>query len=247
MPRTSTEISARKSDGAHYTPTELTRRVVREALDLYLGYFQDHKDILAVRMCDPACGDGNLLGCAAIDLSERLESTPKHRALRTHPDTLLGRVLRECVHGNDLREDAAAAARDALPVAAISVGDGLDWQYPVGRLCVIMNPPFLGGSKISGALGKEMHAKTRELTGSGRTDLAVAFLRSAARVVETQGGTLSAILPSALTEGDNRVFGLAVLLARGWKIMRAETKQKWPGDAKVMFVVVHMTPPSDRQ
>lgn len=247
MPRRSTETSASREHGAHYTPHEVSEQLVRDALEIALPPMWDHRDILAMRVVDPACGDGELLVQAALYLAEHLASTPKHRALQIDTRTGLERLLTAgCIVGNELRADAAEAARAHLSPARIDIGDGLQWAYPSeGPLHVIMNPPFLGGTKISGQLGADVHARTRALTGSGRTDLAVAFLRSAAAAVEAapRGGTLSAILPSALTEGDNRVHGLAALLARGWQIVRAQTKRKWPGDAKVMYVMVHMVAP----
>lgn len=249
MPRRSTEISALPEHGAHYTTEALCSQLVREALDVHVrhsgyGSFWNHSDVLGVRVADPACGDGNLLAEAAEQLASALLATPKHRALPMCRVSALGKVIGSgCVSGNDLRSDAACAAQARLPGAPISVGDGLGWSYPEGRLCVVMNPPFLGGGKISGQLGQATHTLTRKLTGSGRTDLAVAFLRSAALAVASNGGTLSAILPSAATEGDNRVFGLAALLSQGWRIVQAQTKRRWPGEAKVMFVIVHMVPP----
>lgn len=241
--RRSTETSAPREAGAHYTPNELAAQFIREALEIALPPLWDHRDILALRVCDPACGDGALLGQCALQLALLLAGTPKHRALGIGVEASFGRIQAAGVlHGNELRLDAAEAASRTLG-CPIADGDGLDWTYPPGPLTVVMNPPWVGRSKRS----PEVTAQIKSITGSGAVDLSVAFLRSAAAVVEAQGGSVHAILPRAVIEGDSRQHGLAVLLARGWRIVRAQTPRKWPGEAKVLFVMVHIVPPQDQR
>lgn len=242
-PSRSTETSAPREAGAHYTPNELAAQFVREALEIALSPLWDHRDILNLKVCDPACGDGALLGQCALQLAERLASTPKHRALDIGVEASFERIqAAEVLHGNELRADAAASARATLG-CPIGEGDGLDWAFPSGPVTVIMNPPWLGRSKRA----PEVTQRIRILTGSGAVDLAVAFLRRAAAVVEAQGGTVHAILPKACIEGDSRVAGLAALLAKGWRIVRAQRPRHWPGRAAVLFVIVHLVPPSNRR
>ncbi|HSU41920.1 MAG TPA: hypothetical protein VLJ38_20210, partial [Polyangiaceae bacterium] len=48
----------RRRSGSHYTPRELTERVVAETLEPLLGFAPTAESILALRVCDPAMGTG---------------------------------------------------------------------------------------------------------------------------------------------------------------------------------------------
>lgn len=228
----STERSAPKSAAAHYTPEALAYAFAEEALRVWesrwcgmAGHELWERETAIV---DPACGDGGLLWAAASAMWARLAVTPKHRVLRTSAEDLAHRVQSR-MRGVDLRQDAVDAARSALPRALFMRDDGL--QANADGALVLMNPPWAGRSKRAAA----MTAQVKALTGSGTADLACAFLRAYPTARQ-----ISAILPKAATEGDSREAGLQWMLAHGWRIASATTRQPWPGRASVMYVTVHL-------
>ena len=95
---------------------------------------------------------------------------------------------------------------------------------------VIGNPPFLGGQKLTSALG----TSTRDwfvhvLAGGerGSADLvAYFFLRAAALL--TGRGTLGLIATNTVAQGDTRQVGLDRMAAAGFTITRAIQSRSWP-------------------
>jgi hypothetical protein len=79
-----TKGTDRRSTGTHYTPRVLTEEVVRTTLDplLYAGVSEGNEpsleslkppaDILALKVCDPACGSGAFLVQACRYMAERV-------------------------------------------------------------------------------------------------------------------------------------------------------------------------------
>lgn len=79
-----TKGSDRRSTGTHYTPRALTEKVVKTTLDplLYTGVSEGSEpsletlkppaDILALKVCDPACGSGAFLVQACRYMAERV-------------------------------------------------------------------------------------------------------------------------------------------------------------------------------
>jgi len=118
------------------------------------------------------------------------------------------------------------------------LGDGRE-----GFDAIIGNPPFIGGSKIYGYLGKGypdwLRNKHKETEGKG-VDIVVHFFRAAETLLSTEGA-FSLIAQSSLCEGDSRKAGLCHLIQNGWTIFSATSRLKWPGAANV---VICLTAPS---
>jgi hypothetical protein len=76
------------------------------------------KALLAVTVCDPACGSGNLLVAAASRIARRVaaarEGNPSPDALRR----AMREVVGNCVYGVDVSGEAVERARDRLRLAA---------------------------------------------------------------------------------------------------------------------------------
>jgi len=98
---------------------------------------------------------------------------------------------------------------------------------------VIGNPPFLGGTKISGAFG----AKYREhlvrvvangVRGGGRTDLVAYMFLRATTMTDPQRGQIGLIATNSLAQGDTREVGLDQITADGFDIRAAVKSAKWP-------------------
>ncbi len=103
----------------------------------------------------------------------------------------------------------------------------------------IANPPFLGGTKISGPMGSDYRQYIALALAGESTDRAdlVAFFFM--RAVEL-GDSLGFISTNSVSEGDTRDFALGRPLARGWQIHRAEKSAAWPGVASLEIAKVWM-------
>jgi hypothetical protein len=110
------------------------------------------KALLAVTVCDPACGSGSLLVAAARRIARRVAEA---REGNQAPDALR-RALREavgsCVYGVDVSGEAVERAKDRLRIAADVPG---------------MTPPFLDGHVRQ---GNALIGASPELIESGVPD-----------------------------------------------------------------------------
>jgi hypothetical protein len=98
---------------------------------------------------------------------------------------------------------------------------------------IVGNPPFLGGSKISGVLGGPYRGfLLRTLGGSktGNPDLVAFFLLRAANLVRSQG-TVGLLATNTVAQGATREFGLDRLARAHWHLIRARKSEPWPGVA----------------
>lgn len=101
---------------------------------------------------------------------------------------------------------------------------------------VIGNPPFLGGKKISGALGDEFREWiVRELSRGvrGNADLVAYFVLRAGHLVHGQGG-LGLIATNTIAQGDTRVVGLDLLERDGFTIVRSIRSRPWPSSSAAL-------------
>ncbi len=96
---------------------------------------------------------------------------------------------------------------------------------------VIGNPPFLGGTKISGALGPNMRDWISHVLsngqGGGRADLVGYFLLRAMSLLTGQGN-IGLIATNTVAQGDTREVGLDRVVADGFTIVRAIQSRSWP-------------------
>ncbi len=101
----------RKTSGAYWTPSELVEQLLKTALDPVLDeacqQSEPEQAILALKICDPACGSGHFLIAAARRIAYRLAFA---RAGGVEPDRMtwcqaLHDVIRNCIYGvdNDIR------------------------------------------------------------------------------------------------------------------------------------------------
>ncbi|MBK04064.1 MAG: hypothetical protein CL920_28945 [Deltaproteobacteria bacterium] len=108
---------------------------------------------------------------------------------------------------------------------------------------IVGNPPFLGGQKVSGWLGKERREYlVNQLAGGqkGSADLACYFLLRSAQLLN-RNGWMGLILTDTIAQGDTREVGLDRLLSTQWKIYKADTHKTWPGQAAVRISLLWMT------
>jgi hypothetical protein len=134
----------RKSTGSYYTPTSLIDCLLDSALDPVLDDTQKKAEVeatktgadqslaiadalLAVTVCDPACGSGHFLVAAARRIAKRLAAVREHNpeppaeALRT----ALRDVVKHCVYGVDVNPMAVELAKVSLWLEALEPGKPL--------------------------------------------------------------------------------------------------------------------------
>jgi hypothetical protein len=96
---------------------------------------------------------------------------------------------------------------------------------------IVGNPPFLGGTKISEALGQAYRQHlSQSVAGrpTNRADLVAFFLLRAADV----GRRFGLLATNTVSQGDTREVGLSVLIdERNWVVTSASKSSPWPGDA----------------
>ncbi len=121
----------RKTSGTYYTPASLVNCLLDSALDPVLDEAcarpNPEKAILALKVCDPACGSGHFLIGAAHRIAKRLaavrtgseEPGPEERraALRD--------VVHHCIYGVDINPMAVELCKVALWMEAVEPGKPL--------------------------------------------------------------------------------------------------------------------------
>jgi len=171
--------NARKTSGSYYTPTSLIDCLLDSALDPVLDDAQKNASdpeaaLLAVTVCDPACGSGHFLVGAARRIAKRVaeirtgDPEPAPEAVRS----ALREVVSRCIYGVDINPLAAELAKVSLWLEALEPGRPLaflDAQIKVGNALVGATPalladgvpdvafkPIEGDSKVvAAALGKQ--------------------------------------------------------------------------------------------
>jgi hypothetical protein len=105
---------------------------------------------------------------------------------------------------------------------------------------MVGNPPFMGGSKVSGSLGvgyldwlKSMHEESH-----GNADLVAHFFRRTFDLLRP-GGAFGLIATNTIGQGDTRSTGLRWICTHSGTIYEATRRKKWPGLAAVVISVVH--------
>jgi hypothetical protein len=104
--------------------------------------------------------------------------------------------------------------------------------------CFVGNPPFMGGKKISAALGvayRDWLAIIHDKTTSN-ADIAAHFFRRTFLLLRV-GGAEGLIGTNSIAQGETRWSGLTWLCSHGATIYSARRRWKWPGVAVVISVV----------
>jgi N-6 DNA Methylase len=151
----------RKTSGSYYTPSGLVEILLNEALDPVLDAAERAADpqaaLLAVTVCDPACGSGHFLVAAARRIARRLaahrtgEAEPPEPALRDAIRDVIG----HCVYGVDLNPLAAELAKVALWLEALDPNrplSFLDSRIKVGNALLGTTPDLVAAGLPEAAL-----------------------------------------------------------------------------------------------
>ena len=95
---------------------------------------------------------------------------------------------------------------------------------------IIGNPPFLGGQKLTGAMGTNVRDSFVNIIAEGRrgsADLVAYFFLRATSLLRTNG-TLGLIATNTVAQGDSREVGLDAMVEGGFTITRAIQSRSWP-------------------
>jgi type I restriction-modification system DNA methylase subunit len=104
--------------------------------------------------------------------------------------------------------------------------------------CILGNPPFLGGQKLSGTFGPSFLEYVKfAYAPAGSCDLVTYFFRRIYAIIK-QGGFQALIATNTIAQGNAREGGLDVILSQGGSINFAVRSMKWPGLAAVEVALV---------
>jgi hypothetical protein len=145
----------RKTTGAYYTPSSLIDCLLDSALDPLLDVAESAADpeaaLLALTVCDPACGSGHFLVAAAKRIAARL-ATVRARAEGADEPTVIDAqtamhdVVDRCIYGVDLNPMAAELAKVSLWLESVQPGRALsflDAHIKVGNALLGTTPALL--------------------------------------------------------------------------------------------------------
>jgi hypothetical protein len=96
---------------------------------------------------------------------------------------------------------------------------------------VVGNPPFLGGQKLTGALGVPYREHLVRAVGNGvrgSADLIAYMFLTAASLCDRDRGSLGLIATNTVAQGDTREVGLDQIAADGFDIYAAVKSESWP-------------------
>ncbi len=183
----------------------------------------------------------------------------KTKNLSLYADILVGAALRtnRWLGAAKLAHDAAVsgavteAEEKAKEWLATDQPDGAFDRHPLhwplmfpevfnparpGFDAVIGNPPFLGGSKITGSLGTAYREHLVQWIADGvrgNADLVAYFLLRAHTLLNSSGQT-GLVATNTLAQGDTREVGLDQIISDGTQIRQAVKSKPWPSKSAVL-------------
>ena len=95
---------------------------------------------------------------------------------------------------------------------------------------IIGNPPFLGGQKLTGAMGTNIRDWFINVLANGKkgsADLVAYFFLRAMSLLNPQGN-LGLIATNTVAQGDTRAVGLKQMVNKGFTITRSIQSRSWP-------------------
>jgi hypothetical protein len=111
--------------------------------------------------------------------------------------------------------------------------------------CILGNPPFLGGKKISSNYGFYFTTWLKtNYPAIGSADLVAYFFRRAFNLIN-RNAFMSFISTNTISQGETRQVGLENIITEGGQINFAIKSTPWPGQAAVDVSLVSITKRSD--
>jgi hypothetical protein len=105
--------------------------------------------------------------------------------------------------------------------------------------CILGNPPYLGGGKISGVFGESFLTicKYYYFPFPGQCDIVSLFIRRITCLL-SQKGISGLITTNSISQGDTRVGGLNEVINQGIKLSFVIRSIRWPGIAAVNVTLI---------
>lgn len=158
----------RRRSGSHYTPRSLTEPIVRHALEPAferIGEKASPEAVLALKVCDPACGSGAFLVEACRQLGARLEQAwnmygaekptiPPDEDEALHARRL---VAQKCLYGVDRNPMAVDLARLSLWLATLA----REHEF------TFLDHAIKSGDSLVGLTGREIEAANWDASKPG--------------------------------------------------------------------------------
>jgi SAM-dependent methyltransferase len=247
---------------SHYTPEAMARRIAEGGI---LPLLRAGLWPCQVLVFDPACGDGALLLAATevlINASQRTGYGERSQfgqyvsGPELDRDELAHTIITNNLCGNDIDECSVDRAQvafhdrfDSAPDLYYEDALRVRWTLKAAPFdnpnCILLNPPYLGGGKISHVLGTEYRdfLKTRVSGAHGNADLSAYFLRLAGELCPGgQPETIAFVATNTICQGDTRIVGLyPLILDEGWDVRWASTNEQWPGKANLSVRVATLS------
>jgi hypothetical protein len=149
----------RKTTGSYYTPTSLITVLLETALDPVIARAkkQGEKGILALKICDPACGSGHFLIAAAHRIGRALAQlrTGDEEPTTIHLNTAVRDVISHCVYGVDINPMAVELCKVNLWLESLDSGKPLtflDHRILVGNSLFGTTPALMAAGIPTDAL-----------------------------------------------------------------------------------------------
>jgi hypothetical protein len=106
--------------------------------------------------------------------------------------------------------------------------------------CILGNPPFLGGQKLSGTFGQSFLEYVKfAYAPAGSCDLVTYFFRRIFTIIKSEGFQ-ALISTNTIAQGSAREGGLDIISSHGGSINFAIRSMKWPGLAAVEVALVNI-------
>ena len=215
----------RKMSGSYYTPDNIVKYIIESTLDPMISKLSS-KDLLKLKICDPAMGSGHFLAGAVDYLAEQYMTKWSEENLDDIDDSyeVVSRsVLDSCIYGMDLNPRAVKLAKMSLWLCSaypgrklenldnqLFVGDSLDndslsWKKVVKNFdggkfdCFLGNPPYLRSKNIEKS--KRDLYKANYKVATGAYDIYILFYERAFEYLK-DNGRIGFIVSNKLTVAD---------------------------------------------
>lgn len=267
-------VDRRKQMGAHYTPEAEINKIVGptivepwtariNAIDDADEAIEALGDLARFRVLDPACGCGNFLYVAYLELrrleaalvklvqdfgrqagrpaSSSLPSFPLSNMLGIEKDPFAVALAQVVLWiGHKKAVDRFGLKEDTLPLPQLSgvvQGDALAMTWPDCN-AIVGNPPFHGTKLMRSVLGDDELHELQQQFGVGVKDYCVYWFRKAHEHL-AEGRRAGLVATNSIAEGKNREAALDYITEGGGQITNAIRSQPWPGEANVHVSIVN--------
>lgn len=197
-------------------------------------------------------GEENVGGARGRAAFSEAKEDAKARAYRNRLEAVAGLIVTAMGDGAGAEEAALRARKIVggwLKGPRAEAVRPLHWplEFPevmgvgsaTGFDVVVGNPPFVGGQKLTGALGQDYREYLVNRIGRGKrgsADLCAYFLLR--NLSLAPGRRTGIIATKTISETKTRGVGLDQATSDGWTIYRANKSQRWPGTANIEVALV---------